>query len=148
MDAPAITIVDKRDPWRDRSDQLSRALACSGGSAFPIHKGAAPFLGSSRPHLQRRWHTETSPRRRWHSESPHFAGEMFGIPFVLCPNSIAGVVASQNRHQFRVAVQSPDSVANRVVPAGGSIVNRLEVNGGVVIGVADPEGNTYELSSE
>src|SRR5580693_6363729 len=77
--------------------------------------------------------------------SPLFAGTFGGVELYLCPNSVARVVAELNRHQLRVAVEDPESVARAVVAAGGGIVNRFGSAEGLVIGVEDPEGNTLEL---
>ena len=79
------------------------------------------------------------------ADSPLLAGSLAGTAFLLCPNEVAGVVAEQNRHQFRLAVADPESVARSAVAAGGSIVNRAGSGGTLVIGIADPEGNTTEL---
>ena len=77
--------------------------------------------------------------------SPLVLGVLAGTDLVLCPNTIAGVVAEQNRHQLRFTSEDPESTANRVLAAGGSIVNRGHDNDRLVIGIADPDGNTYEL---
>lgn len=80
--------------------------------------------------------------------SPVFVGQFAGFEFQLCPNSVAGVVADQNRHQFRVSVEDPEGIAASAISAGGSIVNRSGDGAHEVIGISDPEGNTMELVSE
>ena len=77
--------------------------------------------------------------------SPLFRGVLADTELMICPNTIAGVRAEQARHQLRIAVQDPDVVAARVVDAGGSILNSASDLHRLVIGVADPDGNTYEL---
>ena len=82
------------------------------------------------------------------AESPIFVGKFAGFEFQLCPNSVAGVVADQNRHQFRVGVEDLEGIAASVISAGGSIVNRSGDGAHEVIGISDPEGNTLELVVE
>jgi hypothetical protein len=55
------------------------------------------------------------------------------------------VDAKQNRHQFRLAVASVDVIANRVAGVHGEVINEGEENGRKLLGVRDPDGNTYEL---
>ena len=81
------------------------------------------------------------------SGSPLFLGSFAGVEFQLCPNSLAGVVADQNRHQLRLAVEDPEGLAKSVTSARGAIVNRSGSGDRNVIGVTDPEGNTMELVS-
>jgi len=78
-------------------------------------------------------------------DSPMFAGSLCGFELVMCPNDIAQVVADQNRHQLRFAVEEPEELADQAVRSGGTIVNRSGYDSSVIIGVADPEGNTFEL---
>ncbi|HEY5437917.1 MAG TPA: VOC family protein [Acidimicrobiales bacterium] len=80
--------------------------------------------------------------------SPVYVGLCAGVVFQLCPNSLAGVVAEQNRHQIRLAVGDPEQIAVAVVTAGGAVVNRSGNGDRLVIGVSDPEGNTMELVPE
>lgn len=80
--------------------------------------------------------------------SPLYTGSFAGVELHMCPNSVAGVVAEQNRHQLRLAVADPERLAAAVVSAGGAVVNQSESHGQSVIGIADPEGNTMELVSE
>jgi predicted enzyme related to lactoylglutathione lyase len=82
------------------------------------------------------------------SGSQLFKGRFADIELVVCPNSVAGVVADQNRHQFRLIVDDGEALAASIEAAGGSIVNRNTWDGKTMIGVADPEGNTYELVSQ
>ena len=80
--------------------------------------------------------------------SPLFVGQFAGLEFQLCPNSVAGVVAEQNRHQFRVAVEDVERITASVISAGGSLVNRTGDGALEVVGISDPEGNTLELVAE
>jgi predicted enzyme related to lactoylglutathione lyase len=78
------------------------------------------------------------------SRSPLAKGTLAGIELVLCPNSIAEVVADQNRHQLRIGVDDAEALALRVEQAGGSVLNR-SADGSKIVGISDPEGNTYEI---
>jgi predicted enzyme related to lactoylglutathione lyase len=80
--------------------------------------------------------------------SPVSKGRFAGVELVVCPNSVAGVIAEQNRHQFRLIVEDAEALAMRIEEAGGAVVNRDVWDGKAVVGVADPEGNTYELVSQ
>jgi predicted enzyme related to lactoylglutathione lyase len=82
------------------------------------------------------------------SGSPLSKGRFADFELVVCPNSVARVVADQNRHQFRLIVEDAESLASRIEAAGGSVVNRDTLDGRAIVGVADPEGNTYELVSQ
>jgi len=76
--------------------------------------------------------------------SPLAKGTLGGVEFVICPNSLAQVIANQNRHQLRIGVDDPEALALRAERAGGSVVNRSRETAKIV-GIAGPEGNTYEL---
>ena len=56
------------------------------------------------------------------SGSPLAKGMLVGIEFVICPNSLAQVIADQNRHQLRIGVDDPEALALRAERAGGSVV--------------------------
>jgi predicted enzyme related to lactoylglutathione lyase len=81
------------------------------------------------------------------SGSPLSKGLFADVELIVCPNSVAGVIADANRHQFRLIVEDPEALATRIEAAGGSVTNRDTFDGKAVVGVADPEGNTYELVS-
>jgi predicted enzyme related to lactoylglutathione lyase len=78
-------------------------------------------------------------------DSPLYAGTLGGVPLLVCPNEIAGVDASQSRHQLRFVVDDIEDVLAHVPLAGGSLLNRDRVGGRLVVGISDPDGNTYEL---
>ncbi len=67
------------------------------------------------------------------------------MDLLLCPNEIAEVDARQNRHQFRLAVENLDAFAARIAASNGDIINEGIEVGRKILGVRDPDGNTYEL---
>ncbi len=75
-----------------------------------------------------------------------YAGKICGIELVLCPNAIAGVVAQQNRQQFRYQVQDIETVLRKGLANHGSEINPVdEYKGAKVASMADPDGNTIEF---
>lgn len=79
-------------------------------------------------------------------EQQFYGGRIGELELTLCPNAIAGVVAEQNRQQFRFAV---DDIA-RVIATGmnhhGCEINPIdEYKGAKVASLADPDGNTIEF---
>ena len=75
-----------------------------------------------------------------------FGGKLAGLEVVLCPNSIAGVVAEQNRQQFRFEVSDIESVLAQGLANHGSEINPVdEYKGAKVASMADPDGNTIEF---
>lgn len=76
---------------------------------------------------------------------PMHLGTLLGLELLVCDNTLAQVDARQNRHQFRVAVDDLDAVRATVEASGGQVINSGEDRGRAVIGVRDPDGNTYEF---
>ncbi len=76
---------------------------------------------------------------------PMYLGSMLGHELLICDNRIASVDARQNRHQFRIAASDLAAVQTKAESAGGRVINRGSQNGREVIGVQDPDGNTYEF---
>jgi predicted enzyme related to lactoylglutathione lyase len=75
-----------------------------------------------------------------------YGGKLNDLEFVLCPNSIAGVVAEQNRQQFRFAVDDLEAVMHRGLANHGREINPIdEYKGAKVASMADPDGNTIEF---
>lgn len=75
-----------------------------------------------------------------------YRGKLAGIDLLMCPNDVAGVVAQQNRHQFRFVVENVEQMLATVVQAGGSQLNAIqEVGADRVASAYDPDGNTFEL---
>ncbi len=76
-----------------------------------------------------------------------YAGELCGLQLTLCPNSIAGVEARQNRQQFRFEVDDIEAAMRRGLASHGGEINPVdEYKGAKVASLADPDGNTIELT--
>ena len=75
-----------------------------------------------------------------------YGGKLSDIELNLCPNAIAGVVAEQNRQQFRFEVSDIAAVMERGLANHGSEINPIdEYKGAKVASLADPDGNTIEF---
>ena len=75
-----------------------------------------------------------------------YGGRIGDIELTLCPNAIAGVVAEQNRQQFRYEVDDIEAVVERGLANHGSEINPVdEYKGAKVASLADPDGNTIEF---
>ena len=79
-------------------------------------------------------------------DAQFYGGAINGIELTLCPNAIAGVVAEQNRQQFRFAVEDLDALMQRGLANHGREINPIdEYKGAKVASLADPDGNTIEF---
>jgi predicted enzyme related to lactoylglutathione lyase len=75
-----------------------------------------------------------------------YGGKLAGIDLLFCPNEIAGVVAEQNRHQFRFVVDDVDALRLKASQLGGGMLDDGRVTTTSKSGsVSDPEGNTIEF---
>lgn len=75
-----------------------------------------------------------------------YGGAIAGIDLALCPNRIAGVIAEQNRQQFRFDVSDIEAVMAAGLANHGSEINPIdEYKGAKVASLADPDGNTIEF---
>lgn len=75
-----------------------------------------------------------------------YGGKIGEIEVTLCPNAIAGVVAEQNRQQFRFEVSDIKAVMKRGLANHGSEINPVDEYKGAKVGsLADPDGNTIEF---
>lgn len=75
-----------------------------------------------------------------------YGGAIGGMELTLCPNAIAGVVAEQNRQQFRFEVDDIEAVVEKGLANHGSEINPIdEYKGAKVASLADPDGNTIEF---
>lgn len=82
-----------------------------------------------------------------HIGDEHFyGGKLNDLELTMCPNSIAGVVAEQNRQQFRFSVEDLEDVMRRGLANHGREINPIdEYKGAKVASLADPDGNTIEF---
>ena len=75
-----------------------------------------------------------------------YAGILCDMKLTLCPNSIAGVNADQNRQQFRFEVADIEAAMAAGMANHGSEINPVdEYKGAKVASLADPDGNTIEF---
>ena len=75
-----------------------------------------------------------------------YAGTLGGLKLTFCPNTIAGVIAEQNRQQFRFQVGDIKAVMARGLANHGNEINPIEeYKGAKVASLADPDGNTIEF---
>jgi predicted enzyme related to lactoylglutathione lyase len=75
-----------------------------------------------------------------------YGGTLAEIELLFCPNEIAGVVAEQNREQFRIVVDDLEKVRQQAIEAGGSALDDVRITTtSKIAGLRDPDGNTIEL---
>ena len=75
-----------------------------------------------------------------------YGGKIGAIELTLCPNAIAGVIAEQNRQQFRFQVEDIEAIMEQGLANHGSEINPIdEYKGAKVASLADPDGNTIEF---
>ncbi len=75
-----------------------------------------------------------------------YGGKMLDMSLTLCPNAISGVVAEQNRQQFRFQVEDIADVMAKGLANHGEEINEInEYKGAKVGSLADPDGNTIEF---
>jgi predicted enzyme related to lactoylglutathione lyase len=67
-----------------------------------------------------------------------YRGRLHGVPFLICPNAVAGVEATQSRHQHTYQAQDLARVVELALRAGGQVVQH-DAAGATVL---DPDGNT------
>jgi len=78
-----------------------------------------------------------------------YVGTLAGIAFLVCPNTIAGVDARQNRQQFQFQVDDIDAVYALALAHGGRALQAVEAIDGVkVASVYDPDGNSIVLRQQ
>ena len=73
-------------------------------------------------------------------------GSFAGLPIVLCPNEIAEVDADQSRVQWRLRVDDASAVAAATQRCGGTVTGENTDHRGREFSIADPDGNTYEIT--
>lgn len=65
-------------------------------------------------------------------------GSLGGIPLLLCPNTLAGVDAARNRHQFNYRTPDLATAIEAARLAGGQVRDETDTSATVL----DPDGNT------
>ncbi len=65
-------------------------------------------------------------------------GNLGGIPLLLCPNSIAGVEATRNRHQLNYRTPDLAAAIEAARLAGGQVRDETDTSATIL----DPDGNT------
>jgi catechol 2,3-dioxygenase-like lactoylglutathione lyase family enzyme len=71
-----------------------------------------------------------------------YRGHLGGVRLVICPNTIAGVRAEQNRHQITIQVPNLAAALEAAYASGGSVD---EGDDPQQVVVRDPDGNTIVL---
>jgi catechol 2,3-dioxygenase-like lactoylglutathione lyase family enzyme len=75
-----------------------------------------------------------------------YRGTLAGINLLFCPNDIAGVEATTNRHQFNFVVGDVFLVMQMALQHGGSQIDGPQIVDGVITAsVRDPDGNSIEF---
>ncbi|MCB0064182.1 MAG: hypothetical protein KDE19_18795 [Caldilineaceae bacterium] len=67
----------------------------------------------------------------------------------MYPNTLLAIKAEKNRQQFSFYVDDIALTVHQVVENGGSQLQEIaETNAGKTCGVADPDGNSIELTEQ
>ena len=75
-----------------------------------------------------------------------YRGSLAGLGMVICPASMADVVANRSRHQLRFEVENVPGMLDRAGAAGGRVHTPLtEAGGRPYAVVCDPDDNTIEF---
>ncbi len=76
-----------------------------------------------------------------------YRGEIAGLGMVICPATLASVVANRSRHQLQFQVDDVSAFVERSVASGGRIHTPLQdQNGRAYAVVCDPDNNTIEFT--
>jgi catechol 2,3-dioxygenase-like lactoylglutathione lyase family enzyme len=67
-----------------------------------------------------------------------FVGELTSLRLQLCPKELAGIEATQNRHQLTIAVDDVSATIALAQQHGGSKIDESTIR--------DPDGNSIELT--
>ena len=75
-----------------------------------------------------------------------YRGSLAGLGMVICPSSMADVVANRSRHQFRLEVDDVEILVDRAESNGGRVHTPIVVQEeGRYACICDPDNNTIEL---
>lgn len=82
-------------------------------------------------------------------EATFYSGNFADIPFTICPNTVAGVDAKQNRQQFRIMVDNLHDTFVTALNYGGTQITAIEEQDDLLIcSVYDPDGNSIVFAQE
>ncbi|MEZ4521186.1 MAG: VOC family protein [Thermomicrobiales bacterium] len=75
-----------------------------------------------------------------------YRGSLAGLGMVICPTTMADVVANRSRHQLQLEVNDVGGALERAQSSGGRVHTPLSDAGGRPYAViCDPDNNTIEL---
>lgn len=75
-----------------------------------------------------------------------YRGSLAGLGMVICPATMAEVVANRSRHQLQLEVDDVGGAVERAQSSGGRVHTPLsDANGRPYAVVCDPDNNTIEL---
>lgn len=75
-----------------------------------------------------------------------YRGTLHDMPFVICPNDLAGVEAQKSRHQFSYIVSDVAAMAEQAIAAGGTVDQQAQDDGDSrTRTLLDPDGNSIVL---
>ena len=75
-----------------------------------------------------------------------YQGQLAGLALTLVPNTVAKVVAEQNRQQLSLLVDNVEAVLAKAEQSGGKrLGDVLSGPAGYQAAIIDPDGNTIEL---
>ncbi len=76
-----------------------------------------------------------------------YRGQIAGLRLIFCPNDLLNIQAEKNRQQLSLAVDDLDELLRLALTNGGSQTHEIsEGPTGRACGIADPDGNTIELT--
>lgn len=75
-----------------------------------------------------------------------YQGKWGELDVLFCPTEIAGISATENRHQFDVVVEDLDHTVKVVEANGGQLLQEVtETETGRSVGIYDPDKNSIVL---
>lgn len=75
-----------------------------------------------------------------------YRGMLGGVPFLICPNEIAGVNAQQARHQLHLSVSDVGATVAHAEEMGGAVLEQTQDDGTRTVTIRDPDNNTLVLT--
>jgi predicted enzyme related to lactoylglutathione lyase len=75
-----------------------------------------------------------------------YEGPVDGIKITLCPASIAGIKAKENRHQLTFQIDDVKSSIEKVEQFGGGLLGKVQkANDSLQVAIKDVDGNSIIL---